>query len=92
MYAHLIDDSGPIAAGTASLSQGWLGLHGFRTVARMRRKGCARALIAELGRVALSKSIERCFLQVEEENAPAIQLYTNLGFQTAWRYHYWRKP
>jgi ribosomal protein S18 acetylase RimI-like enzyme len=58
----------------------------------MRRKGCARALIAELGRVALSKSIERCFLQVEEENAPAIQLYTNLGFQTAWRYHYWRKP
>jgi GNAT superfamily N-acetyltransferase len=92
MYAHLTDNSGPIAAGTASFSQGWLGLHGFRTVARMRNKGCARSLIVELGRIALSNSIERCFLQVEEKNAPAIQLYASLGFQTAWRYHYWRKP
>ena len=92
MYAHLMDNSGPIAAGTGSFSQGWFGLHGFRTVARMRSKGCARSLIAELGRFALSKSIERCFLQVEEENASAIQLYASLGLQTAWRYHYWRRP
>ena len=91
IYAHLIDDSGPIAAGTASFSQGLVGLHGFRTITRMRGRGCATALIAALGRVAVSKRIQRCFLQVEEENAPAIHLYGSLGFQTTWRYHYWRK-
>jgi GNAT superfamily N-acetyltransferase len=92
VYAHLIDHSGPIAAGNASFSQGWLGLHGFRTVTQMRGKGCARSIIAALGKVAASKNIERCFLQVEEDNAPAIHLYRSLGLQTAWRYHYWRKP
>ena len=92
VYTHLIDDSGPIAAGTASFGRGWLGLHGFRTVTRMRGRGCARSLIAELGRVAVLRRITRCFLQVEKENAPAIHLYGSLGFQTAWLYHYWRKP
>jgi ribosomal protein S18 acetylase RimI-like enzyme len=92
IYAHIADDSGPIAAGTASFSQGWASLHGLRTIANMRGKGCAQAIIATLGKVAISRKIERCFLQVEEHNTMAIQLYSHLGFQTAWRYHYWRKP
>ena len=91
VYAHITDDSGPIAAGTASFSQGWAGLHGLRTIPNMRGKGCAQAIIAALGKVAISKGIDRCFLQVEENNASAIQLYSRLGFQTAWRYFYWRK-
>jgi ribosomal protein S18 acetylase RimI-like enzyme len=92
VYAHVMDACCPIAAGTASLSQGWLGLHGIRTVTSMRGRGCARSLIAALIKVAISKGIERCFLQVEEENTPAIHLYSSLGFQTAWRYHYWCLP
>jgi GNAT superfamily N-acetyltransferase len=91
MYAHICDASGPIAAGTASFSQGWVGLHGLRTAAQVRGKGCATAIIAAVGDVAATKRIDRCFLQVEEMNAPAIQLYRRLGFQTAWRYDYWRK-
>jgi ribosomal protein S18 acetylase RimI-like enzyme len=68
-----------------------VGLHGLRTVADARRKGYAQALIAALGTVAVSKGINRSFLQVEEGNLPAVDLYRRLGFQTAWRYHYWRK-
>ena len=91
VYAHLSDESGPAAAGAASFSQGWVGLHGLRTVTDARRKGYAQALIAALGTVAVSKGINRSFLQVEEGNLPAIDLYRRLGFQTAWRYHYWRR-
>ena len=89
LYASLSDASGAIAAGAASFSQGWVSLHGLRTVARARGQGHASALIAALGRVALTKKAERCFLQVEEGNATAIRLYRSLGFQTAWLYHYW---
>jgi N-acetylglutamate synthase len=92
VYASISDASGPIAAGTASFSQGWASLHGLRTVARERSKGRARALIAALRQEAESRNLERCFLQVEEENKPAIRLYRSLGFRTAWLYHYWRKP
>jgi N-acetylglutamate synthase len=91
VYASLADASGPLAAGTAAFSQGWASLHGMRTLTRARGQGCASALIAALGQEALGKNVERCFLQVEEGNAPARSLYRRLGFQTAWLYHYWRK-
>jgi ribosomal protein S18 acetylase RimI-like enzyme len=91
VYASLSDASGEIAAGTASFSQGWASLHGLRTVAHARGKGCASAVIAALGHESRKKKVERCFLQVEEGNAPAINLYRSLGFQTAWLYHYWRR-
>ncbi len=92
LYAWLCDESGAMAAGTVSLSHGWASLHGMRTLARVRGRGCASTLIAALGEAALQRNIQRCFLQVEEGNASAIRLYRHLGFQTAWRYHYWRKP
>jgi GNAT superfamily N-acetyltransferase len=91
VYTHISDDTGPIAAGTASFSHGWIGLHGLRTVSGMRNKGCARAIIARLSEVATARGMDQCYLQVEETNTPAICLYRRLGFQSAWRYHYWRK-
>lgn len=91
VYASLSNTSGTIAAGTAAFSHGWVSLHGMRTVARERGKGHASALIAALGQEAQTRKMERCFLQVEEGNAPALHLYQSLGFQAVWRYHYWRK-
>lgn len=91
-YANLCNESGAIAAGSASISQGWVSLHGLRTLASARRQGCATRLISALGQMALTENITRCFLQVEADNVDAIRLYCSLGFQTAWMYHYWRKP
>ena len=91
VYASLANASGAIAAGTAAFSQGWVSLHGMRTIAQERGKGCASALIAAFGQEALARNLERCFLQVEDGNTAAIRLYRSLGFQTAWLYHYWRK-
>jgi N-acetylglutamate synthase len=90
IYAWAVDATGPVAAGTASFSHGWASLHGLRTLARVRRKGLANALICALGEQARKNNLHRFFLQVEEGNIGAVNLYRRLGFEVAWRYHYWR--
>jgi ribosomal protein S18 acetylase RimI-like enzyme len=90
-YGWIEDSAGAVAAGTASFSQGWMSLHGLRTLKRVRGQGAAFALILAFGKQARLRNVERCFLQVEEGNTNAIALYSRLGFQTTWRYHYWRK-
>jgi ribosomal protein S18 acetylase RimI-like enzyme len=92
VYASLSDASCSIAAGTAAFSHGWASLHGLRTLARARGKGAALAIIAAFGQEARARNFYQCFLQVAEGNLPALRLYRGLGFQTAWLYHYWRKP
>jgi ribosomal protein S18 acetylase RimI-like enzyme len=92
VYASISDAQGPLAAGTASFSHGWASFHGMRTVPHARGQGLARRIMAELARMAQARGLDRAFLQVEEDNTNAIALYGRLGFQTAWRYHYWRKP
>ncbi len=90
VFASLADAQGPVAAGTASLSQGWGSVHGMRTAERARGQGLAGCVLAALAQEALSRGTDRMFLQVEEGNAAALALYRRAGFQTAWRYHYWR--
>lgn len=92
VYAAVCDgvDMRPVAAGTASLSQGWAGIHGMRTVIDERGRGLATRILSGLGSHARNLGIERVFLQVEEDNLSAIALYRRAGFTTAWRYHYWR--
>lgn len=91
IYACLSDETGALAAGTASLSRDWMGIHGIRTLPRARGRGLAAQIIAALAGRAASLGLERAFLQVEEDNAAANALYDRLRFTTAWRYRYWNK-
>lgn len=90
VYAHVHQDGQPLAAGTASLSQGWASIHGMRTVPTARGRGLASAILVALARHAQAQGMTDVFLQVEEENLTAQSLYRRAGFSTAWRYHYWR--
>ena len=93
VYAVVTDaDDRPLAAGTASVSQGWAGIHGMRTVLQERGRGLATRILAGLARHAHQQGIDRVFLQVEDDNTAALSLYRRAGFTTAWRYHYWRYP
>ena len=92
VYASVQSGAQPLAAGTASLSQGWASVHGMRTAPSARGHGLASQVLVGLADVAAARGFERIFLQVEEGNAAARALYARAGFTTAWRYHYWRKP
>jgi ribosomal protein S18 acetylase RimI-like enzyme len=89
VFASIQESEQPIAAGTASLSQGWASIHGMRTVVQARGRGMASRVLAGLADTARQRHLSRVFLQVEEDNAPALALYGRAGFSTAWRYHYW---
>ncbi len=91
VYAHVVEAGRSIAAGTASLSQGWASIHGMRTLPLARGRGMAARVLAGLADAASARQLERIFLQVEEENASALALYRRAGFTTEWRYHYWRR-
>lgn len=90
-YGVIVDAGNPVASGALSISHGWASLHGMRTVAPMRGRGLASALIRAFARHAKAVGITRCFLQVDAENAAACRLYRAFGFQEAWRYQYWRR-
>lgn len=91
VYASVQEAGLPIAAGTASLSQGWASIHGMRTVLQQRGRGLAARVMAGLADTATARGLDRVFLQVEEQNSAAVALYRRAGFTTAWRYHYWRR-
>lgn len=90
IYAYVQEDGQTVAAGTASFSQGWCSIHGMRTLASHRGQGLAGRILAGLADAAARQGLERAFLQVESDNAPAQALYQRAGFESAWTYHYWR--
>lgn len=80
-----------VAVGCGCFAEGWWGVHGMRTAAAWRGRGFATALLAALGREAVGRGITRAFLQVEQVNAAAQELYRRAGFGDAWCYEYWRR-
>ncbi|MGL4405786.1 MAG: GNAT family N-acetyltransferase, partial [Notoacmeibacter sp.] len=66
-------------------------LAGFFEVAtapEFRRKGHARALLLAALKWAAAKGATTAWLQVEEANNAALQLYSQLGFEPFYHYHY----
>jgi ribosomal protein S18 acetylase RimI-like enzyme len=90
VYAAIAEGGQVAAVGSACFSHGWCGIHGMRTAASHRGRGCASAILAAFAREAQARAIARVFLQVEEGNAPARSLYARAGFKTRWRYRYWQ--
>ncbi|MEI7516068.1 MAG: GNAT family N-acetyltransferase [Betaproteobacteria bacterium] len=91
VYAHVGEGGQALAAGTGSISQGWLSIHGMRTLPSAQGRGLAGRILATLAAHAAAQGVHRVFLQVEDDNVVAQGLYRKAGFATAWRYHYWRR-
>lgn len=92
VFASVRDHGRTVAVGAACFSEGWCGVHGMRTLRAHRGRGLAAEVLAALGRAAGERGIERCFLQVQQDNAAARSLYEARGFATAWCYAYWQQP
>lgn len=80
-----------IAVGAGAFGHGFLSIHGMRTRQARRGEGLAGRVLAALALAAQARGVDRCFLQVEEANAPARALYARAGFVPAWRYFYWSR-
>lgn len=57
------------------------------TRADARRSGAARAVLAEIERIAVAAGRNTLYLQADAENIAAIRLYESVGFSLAGRYH-----
>ncbi len=66
----------------------WLGIFSMLTLPEARRSGVGRAVLGGLARAAGQAGCERLYLQVEDDNAPALALYAGFGFEPAFSYHY----
>lgn len=78
------------AAGAAfvAISGGTAMLHALTILPEMRRKGLARAMMAEAVRWAIAEGARDLSLIVRRDNAEANALYRALGMEQGAQYHY----
>jgi GNAT superfamily N-acetyltransferase len=65
-----------------------VGLYDIFTAPAARGRGLARALCTRLLQMARDEGARTAYLQVDAANGAARKVYTRLGFQDAYSYHY----
>jgi ribosomal protein S18 acetylase RimI-like enzyme len=78
----------PLGIGLGVLERGWVGVYGMSTRPEVRRRGAATAVLRALAEWARARDGVRMYLQVEETNTVALELYERAGFRPAYRYWY----
>lgn len=76
------------ALGQIVIENDIVGLFDIFTPPEQRGRGHAQALCSALLREARAQGAYQAYLQVGTDNAVAKRLYTRLGFEFAYRYHY----
>lgn len=90
-FGRLYIDGDPAAIGCAAINGQFVGVFGMRTAPDHRRKGLARRILRALLAEGRALGAERAWLQVESDNAPAIALYADEGFEPGYLYRYWTR-
>jgi GNAT superfamily N-acetyltransferase len=92
-----IPDSGcdqPQGVARGIVTDGWLGVTAVTVPSHRRRSGVGTELMGELARWAAAQNApaHSVYLQVDESNTAAVQMYLRLGFTAHHRYHYLAAP
>jgi ribosomal protein S18 acetylase RimI-like enzyme len=80
------------AAGLLVVEDGWAGVFDVVVDPKRRGKGLGRRLMRGLLDTASSIGASKSYLQVMEDNGPALALYESLGYEPAYRYAYYAEP
>ncbi|MCP1336117.1 GNAT family N-acetyltransferase [Futiania mangrovi] len=88
LYVLAREGAAPVGLGMGVLRGDTAVVQGMRTLPDARGRGVGRAVLAAIGRWAVSMEAARMALQVEVENAAANALYAAAGFEEAYRYAY----
>ncbi|GAB2672078.1 GNAT family N-acetyltransferase [Kribbella swartbergensis] len=92
VFASISLDGRVVAVGRGSMTGHWLGVDAIRVDSSYRRRGLGTALLQGLARWAGPLGGRRTYLEVLEENTPAVTAYSNLGYAPAYRYRYLTRP
>lgn len=71
-----------VGRGTVTGEGRWLGVSLLEVLPEARRRGFAVAVVRALARWGADEGATRAFLQVEQSNTGAVELYRRLGFTT----------
>lgn len=81
-----------VAGGRVTVDGRWAGVAGMVVADSRRRRGLGRLVLRRLLEWARGEGATEVFLQVSQDNAPAVALYAAAGFTTHHRYHYLAPP
>jgi len=91
-FASIHLDGRIVAVGRGSMTGHWLGVDGVEVADAYRRRGLATALLRGLARWAGAHGARRSYLEVAEDNVPALTTYRSLAYAEAYRYRYLTHP
>jgi N-acetylglutamate synthase len=82
----------PLAIGRAVAERGLAGVFGMATVPEARGQGLGRSVLSALANWAATHGATHLYLQVDDDNLPALRLYHHAGFEPTYAYHYRQLP
>ncbi|HVX45702.1 MAG TPA: GNAT family N-acetyltransferase [Mycobacteriales bacterium] len=88
VFATVADGETTIATARAVVDFDWLGITALQVAPEYRRRGIAMHVMRALGAWGRSNGARNSYLQVEEANHGAIDLYERLGYVMHHEYHY----
>jgi GNAT superfamily N-acetyltransferase len=87
-FASIRLDGRVVAVGRGSMTGHWLAVDAVRVDPEYRRRGLGTAILQGLTRWSGLLGGRRSYLEVVEDNVPALTTYSNLGYAEAYRYRY----
>jgi ribosomal protein S18 acetylase RimI-like enzyme len=91
-FASIVHAGQVVACGMSVYQEGWSGLFDVVTDPALRRQGYGEKIVNALLSWGKSQGAHFGYLQVMENNTPALNLYAKLGFRDVYRYWYRGKP
>jgi ribosomal protein S18 acetylase RimI-like enzyme len=82
----------PVAIGRMVVTADWAGLAAVEVVEAQRRQGLASAVVDALVGWAVGRGARWCYLQVTDDNEPALALWRRYGFRVHHAYRYLTAP
>lgn len=81
-----------VALGRGALDNGWVGFYEIATAPAFRQQGWGTRLMQTIIGWGIERGAQQAYLQVMTSNAPALRLYSKLGFHEQYRYWYLQTP
>jgi ribosomal protein S18 acetylase RimI-like enzyme len=87
-YVQALCEGRPAGVGMAVAERGWAGLFCIATALSHRKQGVGTQIMHELATWSGQNDAKSLYLQVRQDNLPAVGLYSKLGFAHVYGYHY----